>query len=402
MVFFYVAEKKKQHYVPEFYLKNFAQGKLFSIFNTKNCKPILNVPYENQCQEDYFYGKDKTYENDLSDNFEGNWAIAIQNILKSVVSVTKNDELLLKQFCWFQFNRTESAYQETVNMYKELESQLLAKCGHSMANKMFVDSLLENQTKENTTKMRIDIAKGMTQQGVINDLQMTIMENKTQLEFITSDNPIICGNKFTGGVGCIGAYILFPLSPQIYVLLIDNKYFRTLNGAKHFSITDKTVAENLNLLQFKNCNENVFSMSEAGIKFVEEFIEKRYSELKNEAIKEYNEKQNNFLSNDAKLICNKIWEEQCNALDLIIWKQACKSFIGEISFDFFEIPNKEKNFLEKLNDIDKINFITNRNATEKEVKERLKSLSSAPISEQEKQKLILFRKFLNWYFNRTH
>ena len=60
-----MAEKKRQHYVPKFYLKLFSwdDKKLINIYNISHKQIIPNGTLEKQCYEDYFYGKDLVIEN---------------------------------------------------------------------------------------------------------------------------------------------------------------------------------------------------------------------------------------------------------------------------------------------------------------------------------------------------
>jgi hypothetical protein len=55
-----LAENKKQHYVPKFYLKYFSnneEGKSIGVYNLKVGKFIRYSNLENQAFENYFYGK---------------------------------------------------------------------------------------------------------------------------------------------------------------------------------------------------------------------------------------------------------------------------------------------------------------------------------------------------------
>ena len=54
-----MAEKKKQHFVPKFYMSLFANSnKEFAVYNIEKRMCAYPVPYKNQCYKDYFYGKD--------------------------------------------------------------------------------------------------------------------------------------------------------------------------------------------------------------------------------------------------------------------------------------------------------------------------------------------------------
>ena len=59
-----MAEKTKQHFVPKLYLKNFAQGKIFNIYNHKNDKMINNHDITNYLIDINFIS---SYELELED-----------------------------------------------------------------------------------------------------------------------------------------------------------------------------------------------------------------------------------------------------------------------------------------------------------------------------------------------
>ena len=118
-----MAEKTKQHFVPQFYLKNFAINKKFNIYNIKRGL-IENVPYGSQCYKNNFYGKDKIYETQLS-ILEGKWATSIKNIITNPKNISTSDAESIKEFCCFQYLRTKSAYIHTQNMLYDITSRTM-------------------------------------------------------------------------------------------------------------------------------------------------------------------------------------------------------------------------------------------------------------------------------------
>ena len=98
-------DKKKHHYVPKFYLKEFAndRGK-FVIYNLKDEKCIEAVPYKDQCYKSYFYGKDGIWEDQLGE-METKWAVVFKKIKEKDV-LSEEDLKLIKQFAVYQRQRT--------------------------------------------------------------------------------------------------------------------------------------------------------------------------------------------------------------------------------------------------------------------------------------------------------
>ena len=63
-----MSEYKNQHFVPRFYLANFAfsDGAQTNLIRTIALKAIPRIGVNGQCQEDFFYGKDLKMERALS------------------------------------------------------------------------------------------------------------------------------------------------------------------------------------------------------------------------------------------------------------------------------------------------------------------------------------------------
>src|SRR5208283_1382271 len=116
--------KKRQHYVPKFYLRNFsigAAGKSIGIFNIPSEKFISSGSLKEQAYKDYFYGKDGKIE-DIYRQFENRAAIIIRSIIKQHILPlwASNERLELLTFATFLHSRTEYSADE----YEEQTDQL--------------------------------------------------------------------------------------------------------------------------------------------------------------------------------------------------------------------------------------------------------------------------------------
>ncbi len=373
-----MAEKTKQHYVPRFYLKNFAEDKVFNIYNLKNHRIMNNVPFASQCYKNNFYGKDKIYENELS-VLETKWSSAIKNVILNSNSITKENETLLKQFCCFQHVRTEKAFLHTRNAFFDMARQLFTiDLRHKgiTATEQEINAYAYKYSKdlesvEDTTKRQIDIAKECYEK--LDNLQILIIENKTDLEFITSDNPIVIGNEFQNenglGMDCIGIYFLFPISPQIYICLFDNKIYPNIKD-KNKSVISRNVVEKLNILQYQNSLENIFSISNNGVEFIIDYVDKRCDEIRKSLVDKYNKTQNNFLSQNHKDFTNSIFANILANISNKTISLISKGKPENIHLEFLKINKAAEPFQNKLN----YNF--HRSATEKEVNDRISLMLS--------------------------
>ena len=97
---------RKQHYVPRFYLKLFADvNNKFYLYDFDHSKLLPNpVYYETQCYKKYFYGEDGVWESRLAD-MEGKWATSIRKAIKNE-QLSSDDIWSLKEFVLYQRERT--------------------------------------------------------------------------------------------------------------------------------------------------------------------------------------------------------------------------------------------------------------------------------------------------------
>lgn len=373
-----MAKNTKQHYVPKFYLKHFAKEQRFYIYNSKNHTIFNSVPFADQCYKKNFYGKDKVYETDLN-KLETNWETALDITIKNSYIISKQYEDLLKQFCCFQYFRTEKAFLHARNSFFDMARQMfpiLLQYTGIDASEQEINSYAYKYSRnmeniEDTTKRQIDMANKYYKK--LDNLQILILENKTDLEFITSDNPIIMGNEFQNecglGVDCIGIYFLFPISPQIYICLFDNKIYSTIKD-KNKIVVNQNMVEKLNILQYQNSLENIFSISNNGVEFIINYVDKRCNEIKQSLISKYNKTQNNFLSQNHKEFSNSIFTNILGNISNKTISLICKGKPETISFEFLKIDKAAKPFQNKLN----YNF--HRSATRTEVLNRISFMLS--------------------------
>ena len=102
-----MGEKKRQHYVPQFYLKNFVrENNKFTVLNIKSGKIIEEVPYKKQCYENYYYGNDGMWEEKLGE-IERKTSLIINRILNQSTYYPNPKEIsTMKEFVLYQRYRT--------------------------------------------------------------------------------------------------------------------------------------------------------------------------------------------------------------------------------------------------------------------------------------------------------
>ena len=406
-----MAEKTKQHFVPQFYLKNFAINKKFNIYNIKRGL-IENVPYGSQCYKNNFYGKDKIYETQLS-ILEGKWATSIKNIITNPKNISTSDAESIKEFCCFQYLRTESAYIHTQNILYDITSRtmpIIAQFHNLKVNDEDIKRYAYNYVKqkedpEKTMKRQIDNAIKLS--PIFNNLKLVILKNDTNIDFITSDNPIIIGNEFQTenglGLDCIGFYCLCPISPRHYIALVDYKIYYKFKSKESININE-TMVRKINLIQFKNSLSNIFFKDVKTFCNLKEDLDYYEKAQKGKLLEEYNDKHNNFLSNNAKLAANQLFFEIIeNTSNNPLISFLSKNLIENITIELFDVDEKAQPFKNQLI----YNF--HRSATREKVDERIAFMKFCnsdnvmntikhSVSKKQQQLVCKFENFLYDYF----
>ncbi|MFZ6638421.1 DUF4238 domain-containing protein [Undibacterium sp. TC4M20W] len=285
-----MAEKKKQHYVPKFLLRNFSwlpEKKLINIFNLRRKEIFKNGNLKDQCYEDYFYGKDLIAEN-LLGFVEGGASKIISDMIAGGICPARfsvEHETLLA-FVLLQHARTKHK-AESVN----LQAEEIAKIALTREGK-FSDKDLENISIRLVQPTDIPLSIAIDGLPLVYDLEIKILINETDKDFIICDNPVVYRNQFLYertissniGLACQGLQIFLPISPRHVVILFDKNCYKL--GKKNsdcVAILDDRDVVRLNHLQWLNVNENIYfgeSVSSGELFRGHYEIEKYYSKLR--------------------------------------------------------------------------------------------------------------------------
>ena len=257
-----MAEKKHQHYVPKFYMRNFANPKgLFMIHQISTQKTIGPVSYKSQCYENYFYGEDVVWENKLGE-MESKWGVAFQDIIAKK-ALTCADIHAIKQFAMYQRQRTvaESKYrkQEHADILLECGKMLYAEKGWAF-NREAEKICKERAENECTPSENLEIANRLI--NLIDDLSIVILQYNTKKGLISSDVPVVAINQFHSpsiGYSCMGLILLFPISPHQLVVLYDAKMYPRFDGVLYAESGDENEVSHLNTLQLISAEKILFS-----------------------------------------------------------------------------------------------------------------------------------------------
>lgn len=286
-------EKKRQHYVSRFYMKNFSIGlnrKTIGIFNIESKKFIPAVSIKDQSYKNYFYGKDGVIENALG-LLETPASKIISNIIKYQRYPIKMSEehIIMLTFTIFLYRRTQYSADEKNEYTDKLIKKIYSK--DSRVNKTF------DQVKfgfENAAQVCLQIAAQCL--PVTFDLNYKILSNKTKNVFITSDNPVIFYNQFLEsrktygsnvGLAIKGLQIFLPISPKYLILFFDQGVYRIGNKKdKIINVLNESDVNVLNNLQFVNAYKNLYFNEDISLDYILNILNK---------MKKYRRKSKSFV-----------------------------------------------------------------------------------------------------------
>lgn len=264
-------QKKKQHYVPKTLLKRFSFNKKCYVYNLKTNAIINNpVPYDNQCYTNYMYGDDSTIEDKLG-IIENNFARVLDSII--LCNQLPNDvekSRILSQYIILQWLRTEKAIERIQSSVKRpllsIISEALSYYKKNCDNYAIEESV-EEYVRAQFPKQKIainNVELSQSRELEISDLTLCILNNNTDLGLVVSDDLVVIGNDFQPvyglGARCAGVYFFMPISPNLVLLLYDDKMYKKVKN-------ELTLAEvrHLNALQFNNARNIILSKDKTSL-----------------------------------------------------------------------------------------------------------------------------------------
>jgi hypothetical protein len=264
-----MAEHKRQHYVPRFYLAAFSPdgGRTIGIFNLNQSRVIPSGGLYTQCYEDYFYGEDAKLEKALAAGIEGPNSAVFKKIIKDgKLPVPKTEDYAnLLVFMVLQSARTLSSNQEGEDLVKEFGDRLFKRM--AMASGKFSPEELKDVELKMDRPVNMSIRQSVAMLPLVLDLKAKLLVNKTPKKFITSDNPVVKTNQyllgaFDGGVAgwaATGLQVVIPVSPELALIFYDANIYKVGNrNSDTVSVSTGSDIEALNTLQLLNAHQNAY------------------------------------------------------------------------------------------------------------------------------------------------
>jgi hypothetical protein len=275
-----ITEKKNQHYVPKFYLRNFSylnNKKQIGIYNIENSFFFPTSKLKTQGSKNFFYGQDGVIEENLS-TIEVYLAKSINTIISNSKLPEKKSEnyLSLQSFAVLTDLRSPVSVRAMNQMYSAMESEL---------NKLDPNFLKGNPIPTRNDEDIIGNLLSMTSEVVemINDLKIKLLINDTETSFISSDFPVVKYNQFlegktstsNTGYGIRGLQIIFPINDKLSIILFDSSIYKVGNKRDNYLvIKNEKDIDSLNLLQFVNCLSTIYFNEKVSKSYIQKLHEK--------------------------------------------------------------------------------------------------------------------------------
>jgi hypothetical protein len=283
------------HYVPQFYFRNFAPGRdgvpdsperrNIRLINLVRRKYVPAASIKGQCKKAGFHDYQPGLEAGLG-QLEDLAASAIRGVIEANVPPEpwSADHETLAVFTVIQQSRTFTAAENS----DKLADRML-KAAYQSDPRLEGIELSHYQIKSEHP-VAIPLMVATKHAPVAMQLGLQVLINETPEEFITSDNPVVAHNQYCEGINyrgvlgwnCAGIQILLPVSPHHLIYFYDRKVYtageKGVNGTSR--IVDLAEIRNLNAFQIMTARENIYFRSEAMVGTLLAQIEQLYSRRK--------------------------------------------------------------------------------------------------------------------------
>lgn len=257
-------DKRRQHYVPKFYLRNFSENKKsVGLYLFDASKIIEHGSIEDVLWKEYFYGKDAVVENKLAE-YEGKW----NNIVSAIIETEKlpddkRESVLLRYFILISSARTLRRGNEANKDYTDLLTKVLEAEEPALYEKVMGGGEDGLAVKINYPALAFINAARQCIPLVI-DLKMNLLINRSAIDYVTSDNPTVFYNQLYQaknlsrgfGWGEYGIQFIIPISPKIAICMYDSEVYTM----KEKIIKSSSKVKKLNELFLNNSDKLIIFM----------------------------------------------------------------------------------------------------------------------------------------------
>lgn len=265
----YISKKEPKtynHYVPQFYSKNFSGNNSIGVYNFERNKFIDEAAIRKVGGKDHLYGKDQCLE-DWFQNLEGHWSIVVNDILRTEkIPQDSTQYTYLLMFVYLSDVRVAEV-ADKYHDFKLQEGKNVARILKEQGKLNLSEDFIDNLTLE-IDRPNLVYIQGMPKMiRIISGLTPLLIINESKVDFITSDVPVTKYNKWfiernykhPCGFGHMGAQCFIPLSPKICFCLYDDIVYQNKYSKKdRIRIYDDETIMEFNRLFVENSYKEIY------------------------------------------------------------------------------------------------------------------------------------------------
>ena len=253
--------KRKQHYVPQFYLRLFQSApQRIHLYDLGGMEPRRNVGIRGQCYRRYFHGRDSNLEDALGES-ERILSASLRRVVKSLELPPQGseDHRSLLAFVGLQHLRT----QKSVTGFGDIIDKTLVRAFGD------INDAPDELVPELTDLLMTSLSMLPNVLELIGDLKAHLVVSR-HAAFITSDSPVHIYNQYCEGISdkgitglaSRGLQMFLPLSPSLLLILYDGRTYKIRSSAERSSGRSirgsSPDVDQLNLVQLLSAERNVY------------------------------------------------------------------------------------------------------------------------------------------------
>lgn len=251
-----MAEKKKQHYVPQMLLRRFSpNGKNIGVLLVQSGKRISSIGLREQCYEDYFYGKDGIMEEGFAKG-EGMFSGMLGDLSESHLGKLSSASLTnFRIFIVYQYLRTKKAASITADMAEDALKEHLKPIAEAKG----ID--IEDVRIGLTNPQSLNLVNATLGAAAVMDLAVKFVVSGRKAGFVMADHPTVVYNQFAehhpilseclgaSGLMSKGIQVLLPVSPTTCVIMYDPTTYECGSASSYMVRAGRHDTQAINTLQ---------------------------------------------------------------------------------------------------------------------------------------------------------
>ncbi len=282
-----MSDRVNQHFVPQFYFKNFNGGDpRIHLLHKPTDKIIFNAPIKGQCAKHRLYGDAEVFLSQL----EVRYSRAIQNAIHTAwnpwdarldIECLHNlmqGVLVQRLRTMYEVGRFASASE---SMHLEMFKDHLRYAPDIARREEMIAAIEKGQfrVKENPTRIASELLlMAVDSVLLITDLGIRLLRNYSGLPFLFGDSPVVFCNSYYRnvtsrgvlGLQTPGLQIIFPLDPHTLLMLMDDTvYSGNYKAHTTVDVTERCDVSRLNALQLHQSLNAVYFANPDDASYIE-------------------------------------------------------------------------------------------------------------------------------------